>query len=996
MAKNSDIVDSINTLNQTVSASSNSAGENIEQLGERIESAIGELGDGLKLSEKRSAEKSESAKGDKTAENNEKLAKLREQLEGLRVLSPELAEIAETLISINTEMLINSDREEERILKEEEEGEPEINTDAKEAKELAGLTNLTSVTGTGLAIVSNLLTDISNDLAELRLKILEGATSGSDMKATEIRSENKLSGDEARKEADKKDAGESKGKLAAFFQGISGPLESVAGSLLMIAIAMAILQAVHFESEMILTVINLMAFMTLLFLAVSFISQGYLEVSQYFDTEGKQEGSMTQIMQSFALMIATVTATILLSRLLVEILKDAWPQVIGGMILIFAGLFTSLIALAGMALIMNALVDTKDSPIMQFVRAFATLVGTIVVLALICYLLHDIIEIGLGYAMKILLATGLLMVGIGIVLAIIADAGVTDKQIDAFKDLMIVTVVLIGILAILTIVLGVIPEETIMQGIVTVGLLVGMVVVLLGMLAIGIKAIQKVKKEQLWALMGILIVTTVMIAVLSILVIVLGSQDPSVIIQGMVTLGLLMTIPFIIVKTMSKLGRQAAQVAQALVGVVLAGVVTVALAAVGFIIISMFASFSMEQVLVASVAVVLTTALLIVVGAAAIGIAVVTPYLAAATPLALAGIALAGVIAIAIAGIAALLASVLKPEVAKAAILAATAIILTTTALVLVASSAIVLAGLAIPLVFAADLALVSIRIVGVLLAGIAAAVVGPIVLASTMLQSVDLEALQTGITAMKNILKIFVGMVAVVVAFALIGAILVTNLSLVGIILGGILISLGIITLTLVAVSALVTQIPDSIDFSKISGAVTSLNSFSEAVNKFEAPSLGKLLAVDFAMSFVARFARRLGKLGDDGTIAKVQTLANSLSELANQATGMQELASAIDAVAKATSDLNEVNEQSKISVEALSGQGFDQAQMLKEIKEAPPEKDNSSEQIEKVLAAIGELTSEMRGIRDSLSAIAISAENNSKFGGKDVVSSEYGMATL
>lgn len=990
MADHSDITESITTLNQTVSAASDINSYDIGQLGERLETAIGELGNGLKLNDKKPEGEAKKSSKEK---NDEKFAKIQEELEGLRELSPELANIAEMLISINTEMLASGEREETEFTEKEEEGETEIKTDAREAKELDGLTNLASITGTGLAIVGNILSGISNDLAELKLKILEGAASGSDMKATEIRNENKLTGDEAEKDSKKEDAGESKGKLAAFFEGIAGPLESIAGSLLMVSVALAILKEIHISAEMILTITGLLLVMMALFAALTIINAGYQAVAWLFDLDGKSEGSIVYVTKAFGMMVAIVAGIMLFSAVMVKIIEDKWPQVLLGMLVIFGGLALSMITLGAMSRALQSLVDTESSPIIKLIKGFAMMVFTIAALALICGFLHEYIKQGMIYAQEILMTAALMMLGLVVVLNVISKTGVTPETIQAFTSLMIVTVVLIGVLALLTIILGSIPPDIIEQGLIAVGLIVGLVTVLLGMLTYAIKGVQKVKEDQLWALMGILIVTTVMVTILSILVIVLGSQEPAVLIQGMIALSLILAIPIVMIKMLTNIGKQSSQFPQALIGLAMSAVLVVAVSAVAWLIITMLSKFTTEQIINTMLAVTLTTIMLLAVGVAGIALAGLATALAPAFPLAMAGLGLAALLSIAVAGVAVLLTTILNPEVAKNAIIAAQVILLTTTALVVVGAAALVLASLAVPLMLAIGLAIVSVGLIARFLTVISEEMV-VISAALLNLQGINPEALENGINGLSAIMQGLASLIIPLTTFALVGAavalltVLCAELMLV--VATGLWILVGSTWLAVTAIRALPEELPS---LENLSNAIAELNSFSEAVNSFQAPSLGKLLAVDFAMGFVARFAKKLGKLGDDGTISKVQTLANSLASLANQANGMQDLAAAIEAVAKATTELNEVNEQSKISVEALSGQSLDQANMLKEIKEAPKEESQDNEKIQDILTAVQDVAAEMRSIKDSLASIAISLENAEKFGNKAQVSSDFGM---
>lgn len=992
MADNSDIVEGLNGLDQTISTASDINSYDVNQLGERIEGAIEELGAGIKLTAKENAKEQEK----KPSPYTERLQAIQAELEGLRNLSPELADVAETLIAINTELITSSEKSEERFTKDKEEKEKdaEIKTDIKQASDLSGMTNLAAITGTGLALVGNLLTDIGNQLAELKLSILEKAAGNSPEKQALIATENKVTGATAKKES--KEKGDSKGKLASFFQGLAGPLESVAGSMLILAIAVGILGLVEFDAGLVKTVSLLMGFMLFTFTALAIISIGYEKAQEYFDVEGTEPGSIVNIIKQFALMVAITAGTIIFSGIMVNIVKDMWPDVLMGLAIVFGIAFVTLASLSILSIAMNQFLgadDSSKSPILQFVNAFAKMIATITILALVCFFLHDIILQGMQYASEILISTTLLMVGLGAVLAIMAKTGVTNQLVEQFKGLMITTTVLIGILALLTIVLGIIPQSIITQGLINVGLIVGLTVAIIGMLAISITALQKVDEGKIWALMGVLIVTTAMIAIISILVIILAQQDPAAMLLALGAMVIIAAIPIVLIKLMAKVGENASQLPNALLGVAMAALITVAVSAVAWLIIKMLGSFTPAQVLVTVLAITAVSVLMVAMGVftvlmGAIWGAIINGPQAALIPLAFIGVALAGALAIAVAGVAMLLAAILTPEVAQAAMLAAGAIMLTAAALVSVGAATLALAAMAIPLVVSSPLALIAITVIGKALQVLALVITGPILLASTMLQSIDPKIVKSAIIALIGIVATFVTFSAAMIAFTVIAVGLVLSLTTVNLLMP--LIATGVITLTLSVLSmyTILNLLPAGQDKSKFDGLkaiIKDLNTFSKEVNKFVAPSLAKMLAVTVATNFVKKFVKSINDLGNTEAIARVNGLANSLSALANNASGMRDLAQAINEVSKATVELSEINTTSQISVEALSGQSLNQTEMLEHIqaKETQQMPDNTK-QFDEMLKVLGNLLEEMRGVKEAMSRVADNGYEANKYGGE------------
>lgn len=992
MADNSDIVEGLNGLDQTISTASDINSYDVNQLGERIEGAIEELGAGIKLTAKENAKEQEK----KPSPYTERLQAIQAELEGLRNLSPELADVAETLIAINTELITSSEKSEERFTKDKEEKEKdaEIKTDIKQASDLSGMTNLAAITGTGLALVGNLLTDIGNQLAELKLSILEKAAGNSPEKQALIATENKVTGATAKKES--KEKGDSKGKLASFFQGLAGPLESVAGSMLILAIAVGILGLVEFDAGLVKTVSLLMGFMLFTFTALAIISIGYEKAQEYFDVEGTEPGSIVNIIKQFALMVAITAGTIIFSGIMVNIVKDMWPDVLMGLAIVFGIAFVTLASLSILSIAMNQLLgadDSSKSPILQFVNAFAKMIATVTILALVCFFLHDIILQGMQYASEILISTTLLMVGLGAVLAIMAKTGVTNQLVEQFKGLMITTTVLIGILALLTIVLGIIPQSIITQGLINVGLIVGLTVAIIGMLAISITALQKVDEGKIWALMGVLIVTTAMIAIISILVIILAQQDPAAMLLALGAMVIIAAIPIVLIKLMAKVGKNASQLPKALRGVAMAALITVAVSAVAWLIIKMLGSFTPAQVLVTVLAITAVSVLMVAMGVFAVLMgaiwgAIINGPQAVLIPLAFIGVALAGALAIAVADVATLLAAILTPEVAQAAMLAAEAIMLTAAALVSVGAATLALAAMAIPLVVSSPLALIAITVIGKVLQVLALVITGPILLASTMLQSIDPKIVKSAIIALIGIVATFVTFSAAMIAFTVIAVGLVLSLTTVNLLMP--LIATGVITLTLSVLSmyTILNLLPAGQDKSKFDGlkaTIKDLNTFSKEVNKFVAPSLTKMLAVTVATNFVKKFVKSINDLGNTEAIARVNGLANSLSALANNASGMRDLAQAINEVSKATVELSEINTTSQISVEALSGQSLNQTEMLEHIqaKETQQMPDNTK-QFDEMLKVLGNLLEEMRGVKEAMSRVADNGYEANKYGGE------------
>ena len=944
------------SVNQTINNAVNQNTDYMGMVGDDIVNAINTLGDGLVLTAKK--------------ETNDKAERdLKSELDGLRVFSPEMADIVDLLLSINTTTINTSEKQPEEPPKsadteEEVPIDTNIDTSVTDIGALGSLTKIEDITGTGFALVANILREFSGILAEVLNSVQQsGALNGALIGKTE-----EITASEKAKEEKADTGGGVKGVLANFFTGLASAFESIAGGLLLLSIAIAILSTIEFNAQLLGTIFMVGTFMLTTFFILSQIQAAYYEYQSVLDTdEGapKGNGSILDIVKMFALMVGITTGTLLLCGIMVQILRETWMSTLAGLLIIFGVALVTMLGLTAVATLMNDLTG-ENSPIMQFIKAFATMIGTILVLALLCFFLHNIIITGLGYAMDIMLTAGVMMLSLGTVMVIMSESGVTAEQIEAFKNLMIVTVALIGILALLTIVLGILPQELITQGLITVTALVGLVVLLLGMLTIGIKAIQEVNEAQLYALMGILIVTTAMIAILSILVLVLGSQEISTILQGMLILAVIMAIPFVIIKVMAKLGQQTAQMAQALLGIAMASIVTLAITLVAAVIITAFAPFTIAQVLTAMAAVLLTMLLIVAVGAAAIGIAILTPYIAAAVPLAIVGIAMAGLAALALAVIGVLLVTILDIETARATIVAAIAVMTIATSLVLIAGVVIVLAALAIPLMLATGLAIMALKslqkfTMQLLIFALVLTVSLPMLV--SQLGQIDPAALGTAFLIIVTTLLEFAAIGLALVAFNIIAAVMIYSITYATYEL--VLLSVGMFAFVLalnglIAIMDLLPQ-PASEDDSLfntkgIRNAIDGLSDISKAVNEFVVPNPVKLLAMTLAMNFTTSFAKRLGQIGDENTINRVANLANSLATLAQQSTGLQDLAASIKLVATATKELEDIPEKLGTgNIEALTGELNTKLEVMQIQK--PVEVDKTGEKLDAMLEAIQQL---------------------------------------
>lgn len=966
MADNKVVRDGVSSISNNIKNSVEATNASLNDVNNTLTNIAQDIGEGIKLTTKSSNE-------DKKTKLKVNLDNLKEQLNGLQVFAPDLAEMLNELLIINTTLLendINLEKEATQITENPEELtdlDVNINTDSKEPKDLAGLTKLADIAGTGFSIVGNIL----KDLYTLFDTVLQGVAAGQIAQSL-VASTAPITTNTVQEQAEQKNQEQSKNVLAGFFQGIAGPLESVAAGLLMISVAAAILQTIQISSELIGSIVILGTFVITTFAILNKIKATQQQNPDLLDTDGSKEGSMLNVVMNFSIMVGLTAGSLLLCSLLADTIVEKWAGILIGLALIFGTALITLAALNVIALAMTAFLG-EESPIVTSVKEFSTLVLTISVVTILCALLEPIILSGLRAASLILLSTIVTFTILGVVLAKVGTT-IEKDQLDAFNDILITTTVLIGIISLMVIVLGILPTSIVLQGMIAVTLLIGLVDIMFIMLGRTLQKLSSLSVAQLQQLTNILIATTVLIGIISVLTIVLGLLDTSVIIQGIVSIVIISAIPIILIEVMSRIANQSDKMLQAMIGVALAGILTVAVAGVAWVIISLLGGFEASQVLTTVLAVSLTTVLLFAVGAAGIGLAYLTPYLTMATGPALIGIGLASILSLAIAGIALLLTQVLSVETAKNAIIAAGAVTLTALALVTVGSATILLGALAIPLAVSSVFAISSLNILGRVVEAFIQILADILIPSAELLGSINLELLTNIVTAITGVLTGFVTLSNVLLTFNLIAISLIIQIGLATASLLSINIGIFIFIAQYNILALTLSNLNTSeLNLANLTQNITELSAMSEVINSFVAPSIQSALAVNFAMNFAINFAKKIQQVGSDETVNRVVNLANSLANLASNANGLSNLAASIQAVAEATKNLNEVQTNSKISVEALTGQFNNQSEMMQKIeKNSTSEPDNTSQiNAERIINLLENMSNEIQSMNGNLGAM-------------------------
>lgn len=946
----------IEKINQTVSTASDISSSDISEATNEITEAISGLGKGLTLNSKK-----------KTNKPSEK--DIKAELNGLQVFSPEMGEIANLLIGANTnlENIKNNNSEKEENNEDSNEEDIEINTDSLEPKDLASLTNLSAITGTGLAIVGNIL----NQLKDISSQILSSISQSLGTNVEETKQGGAVEN--------------SKGILEGFFQGISGPLESIAGSILMLSIAMTVLSTINLSSELIGTIVVLQVFMLTTFAIISDISNAYQSsgAKENMDPESKNENSIVNIVKNFAVLMAITTGTFMLVGAMITFLQNNWPQTILGLVVVFSVTLGTLVALTAISNLMQPMVDKEKSPLADFIKGFAALIGTIVVLSLICYALYPIISQGMLYAGMILGVTLVMILGLASILNVIQ--GVNEDQIKQFQSLITSVTALVITISILTIVLGIIPTSIIMQGVITVGLLIGLTSLLIYMVSNSLQKISFIDDTQIQKFTNLIIATTVLIGILGIMVVVLGSIPTTSIIQGMITISALMTIPFILLKILPKLAQGEEQLLQAMQGLVVAGILVAGISALAFLVIGLLGSFSIDQVLASMIAITIMTGLVLVVSFAIMGLAALSSGIVPSIGPALVALAAASVFIVAMAGLIVLIQSILETVDANVILTQISLITLMSISILAIGGVMILLGGMAIPLAVASILALTSVKIITNFVSNMVVEI-NKLSVSITSLQNMDVTFISAGIQTISSIVNDLSNMAVTMLQFAGIGITLtitlaasVATLLIINRLMPSFVISLLTLRMQLNVFNSMSSE---EMNFEVLNTAVEQLNNFSQSVNNFTTPSLTKMIAVSAAAKFASSLAKQISKISSDDNIDKITNLSTSLSQLASNASSLQGLANSLRDVVSATKELNELkNSRGTTNIEDITGETFNVKQSVNNLSNTNIKNENDNNKLNQTLSKLNESIQDMLETNKDIKRAVLSISEESKF---------------
>ena len=852
----------------------------------------------------------------------------------------------------------------------------DINVNTSTVGDLKGAKSQVGVFGTGFAMLGNMFTmglaDIVKNLQPLQQ--IQMSTNNQVTMAEAIAKE--------RAQPKEDDSDKAKGNFRSFLQDLVGPLESVATGIMMLAISFVALSLVPLNAQAALTFAALCGSLVVVFWSLNKISKQYQDAGlnqALDDKDKKQPGNIFGILENFAKMVFLMAVTYTLMSFVSSVFLSNWPSLLVGLVLTMGIMVGSIFAMKALAQIALPEVDPqKGGALPTLINSIAKLVLLVVTTAVVCELLWPIIFPGIGKALLIFLLVAGMTVGIIALTAKIKEAD--PELVNAISKLMTQITIMVGVVSILTIILGLIPEPILTQGMIGMVLVMAMVNITLWSVIKAAEHLAEVDEKKIKDLTNLMTVITVMVTVISVLVVILGYIPIGNLIQGMIMVTLIAMLPKIMIALFKDIQQD--QVMQALKGVALASLIVVALAGLAWLVTALIQD--PVKTIIACTAVLVMAVAVAAIGFAAMELAVMANILMSATTFgpvfaaALLGIVLAVPIVVSLAGAGILITKWMigKGTPPEQVLQAALATLALAAAFAVISVTAVMLAGLAIPLAFAVGLALFALVSIVTFIKGVSVVMqvmsamppldVSPITEAANQL--VNLVTATALLVPPMVTLAGFAVVLLVATSFARL-AMLTTFSFIAGISLGMFALNYTLQVLNFEAVSEGIGN-----TMNDLVGIIANMSQASATIANYK--SMG-LLAYLNVMADISRFRSIIKGVSSIGSnnenMDGLNSLATSLEKLASTSDGLSQVARALKEVAAATKELNEVGDINiKHSVSNIAKTTEDVTQI--KTPEAPKEKkdDGNSKVIESLLRemvqSLGELRSSFAGSMDGL----------------------------
>lgn len=847
---------------------------------------------------------------------------------------------------------------------------PEIAVNAGTAQpgDLGASVNMPTLVANGYSLLFNALTTMTASLLDALAPLSQIAMLNNEA-LTVADQEHQLNQQKAASE-------EAKGGpnvLSQYLTQLAGPLNSIASGLMLMSLSVVALSLIPgLAANAFVGVVAFASLMIMTFAALYEIVDVWNMYGGTFDPAAEgQPGSIMFITRSFATTVGLMLGTFLLTMITINILKANIDLIFGGLI-VTAGIMFGSMWLLNLLARQNEGEFKENAAFPSLIKDFAMLVGIVTGVMLLCAFAWPYMLRGSLVAVAIIGLAALMLWGLSTLMKKTMEK-INAEQLNAFKNILITVTVLIGVIGILAIVLGYIPQPVIIQGMTAVTILLALVDLMFLSLGFLLTKVKDVPESELQTLMGILITMTVLIAIMGVIVYVLGNMDTGMLIQGMIAVTLLIAIPILALFLLSKLDMSS--MVQGMIALALCAVFMLALGVVAAIV--TFLIPDPVGTMLACVATIAVALSLILVGLCAVPFAVAAPYIAAGLPLALLGLAAVSVFAFAVAGVAAGITAVFNrvPGGPAAVLMSCQALLTMCTAIMLMLALIPILAAMSWPLTFV---------IFG---RGMLPAALSGLWAVNKFAQSVayyagqlatvrvDPEMLKPALTA---IIQFTMAVFSMIPILLLAAPIILLWSYLVGAVAFGTTRALGALFTFNWAVRFITAmQFPIEQFKSTCEGlkqCIITMNGMGDALRKYVGVPIWRWWGLLWDLNYMAEAMRRLNRIGAAGDASNIEALANSLEKLSNTANGLSEVAQAMRDVASAASELNNIRDINIAhSVQTLAGVNVSGLLSLKELIAPPTKKeDPAMKQMQKSLDSIENVLERLLGALSQGNAIA------------------------
>lgn len=824
-------------------------------------------------------------------------------------LSDRVAEIVNNTnqliqISNNKEIIKaeNNQDENKEIAEEKEFTLDGFNSSIRDISSLGSSTSIQSTVANGFALLTNTTTDLLRQILQnmTPLQVIQ-VVNNTPVTTQEVSN---------RENVQTTDNERGVNNLRDYLTELIGPLNSIASGMMLLSISIVALSIMSLNPLMLPGIIIFMSTLMLTFAAISELTNIYNDQFKDMFNPESTTGTLAMI-KDFAIMVGLISATFITLLVTIQLIQANLNTIVLGLLATFG---VMLISLTTLTLLSSSMQESlgPDSPITNTLKAFSILVLEIVVVTLVCAFALPYLSRG-AIASTMIFGSAVLMIN-QVRSLVESTKDIDPSSIQSVQNILVTVNVLVGMIGLFTIALGLIPMNIVLQGVISVGLLMGLVDLTLLSLRSIISKLENINSANMQSLQTILITTTVMIGLLGVLVIALSLIPLQNLITSIASLYAIMTIPIVAIQLFSKIGQNTTQLTQALQGLLYATLITTAISVTAFLITTLIPDG--VRTMIACLAVVTTAVALMSIGLASILLAglasVITPIIGPA----LIAVGLTALLATAVSGAALVITLIMSVVDPVQVLLSSQALIITSLAFVSIGLMTITLASIATPLLFSIGLATLS----------IIALVAFVQVLSNNVTKLTSLQLDPTPINNMLpqfvNIVVSFVNLLAPITTLALISTALMFSLSIVSLNIPFIVLSVFTISrsLSLLANMNITTQISETMN--SLVTSLTLLGTFNESVNNYVGINPLRQLQINRDLKFIESYFKKLSNINTNNSeVEGINNLSNALANLANTSNGLNDVAVALKAIAEATKELNETTDINvRYSVESLA----------------------------------------------------------------------------